>query len=221
VQLHPDHFLVMLIQYHKSMTRKALSEYFSPRALETILTANIKQDDILTGQIGHDEYHYDNNAIAAADRYLEEQRELTLSALQKGNAPAAWAAFGRLVHTAQDFYAHSNYVDLWLSRFEKDGQTPPPPPEIAPLMDELVRSPDLHSGKLYYPWEVFAFIPGVKRLVIPLLPADSHAHMHLDSSARGERFDYAFEAAVKRTQYEFDKTVVGLASAQEALFRDL
>ena len=104
----------MLIQYHKTITRKALSERFSLRALEAILVANIKQDDLLTGQIGHDEYHYDNNAIAASNRYIEKQRILALSALQNEDPPAAWAAFGRLIHTAQDFYAHTNYVDLWL-----------------------------------------------------------------------------------------------------------
>ncbi len=125
----------MLIQYHKSITRRALSEHFSPHALDAILAANIKQDDLLTGQIGHDEYHFDNNAIAESDRYLEEQRVLTITALQYDNLSAAWAAFGRLIHTAQDFYAHSNYVDLWLARF--DGQAPLPPSEIAPLMDEL------------------------------------------------------------------------------------
>jgi hypothetical protein len=211
----------MLIQYHKSITRKALSERFSHRALEAILAANLKQDDLLTGQIGHDEYHYDNNAIAGSDRYLESQRALTISALQNDHLPAAWAAFGRLVHTAQDFYAHSNYVDLWLSHVTGNGQTPPPPSEIVPLMDELVHSTRLHSGKLYYPWEVLAFIPGIKHLVIPLLPKDSHAHMQLDSPARGERFAYAFEAALKRTRYEFDTTVAGLSPGLEALFTDL
>lgn len=211
----------MLIQYHKSITRKAIKGHFSSRALKAVLAANLKQDNLLTGQIGHDEYHYDNNAIPESDRYLEEQRTLVLSALQKDDAPRAWSAFGRLVHTAQDFYAHSNYVVLWLFHCERDGQTPPPPSEIAPLVDDLVRSPDLHSGRLYYPWELLAFIPGIKRFVIPLLPPDSHAHMHLDSPARGTRFAYAFEAAVKRTWYEFDKTVAGLSSAQEALFTDL
>ena len=208
----------MLIQYHKSITRKALAERFDPRALRAILVANLKQDDLLTGQIGHDEYHYDNNAIAESDRYLEKQRRLTLSALQNDDPPTAWAAFGRLIHTAQDFYAHSNYVDLWLARFDGNGRTPPPPPEIAPLVDDLVHSPDLRSGKLYYPWEVLAFIPAVKRFVIPLLPKDSHAHMHLDSPTRGERFVYVLEAAVKRTQVEFDRTVANLSSEQEAQF---
>lgn len=212
---------MMLIRYHESITRKALSKRFSLHALQAILAANRKQDNLLTGQIGHDEYHYDNNAITTSNRYLEEQRALTLSALQNDDTSIAWSAFGRLIHTAQDFYAHSNYVDLWLSHHAGKGGTPPPPSEIAPFMDELVHSPELHSGKLYYPWEVLAFIPGIKHLVIPLLPEDSHAHMHLDSPARGERFAYAFEAAVKRTQYEFDETVAGMSPGQEATFTGL
>jgi len=209
----------MLIQYHISITHKALGEQFSSQALDIILKANVKQDDLLTGQIGHDEYHYDNNAIAEADAYLEEQRMLTLAALQENNMLTAWAAFGRLIHTAQDFYAHSNYVDLWLSQF--DGQTPPPSSEIVPLMDEIIRSPHLRSGKLYYPLEVLAFVPILKQFIISRLRADSHAHMHLDSAARGKRFDYATEAAVKRTRYEFEVTVSGLPADKLAIFRDI
>jgi len=208
----------MLIQYHISITRQALEKQFSRGALEAILKANVKQDDLLTGQIGHDEYHYDNNAIAEANTYLEEQRNLTLAALRKNDLVAAWNAFGRLIHTAQDFYAHSNYVDLWLARF--DGKTPPPPAEIAPLMDELIHNPNLHSGKLYYPLEVLSFIPILKRFVIPHLPANSHAHMHLDSPARGQRFDYAFEAAVKRTIVEYEQTAINFTEEQNRLFLD-
>ena len=206
----------MLVEHHESITHRALSEHFSQHALEAILSANLKQDNLLTGQIGHDEYHYDNNAIAESDRYLEEQRVLTITALQNDDQPSAWAAFGRLIHTAQDFYAHSNYVDLWLARV--DGQTHPPPSEIAPLIDDLINSPDLHSGKLYYPLEVFSFIPVLKRFVIPLLPTDSHAHMHLDSPERGERFEYTVEAAVKRTMAEFESIIADLSTSQIALF---
>lgn len=210
----------MLIQYHKSITHEALGERFSPRAMKVILTANLKQDNLLTGQIGHDEYHYDNNAIADSDRYIEEQREITLTALYKDDLYTAWTAFGRLIHTAQDFYAHTNYVALWLSQYEDKSQTPPPPSEIVPLMDELVHSPDLHSGVLYYPWGVLAFIPIVKRFVIPLLPKESHAHMHIDSPARGKRFAYAFEAAVQRTRIEFELTSANLSENQMIAFLD-
>ena len=209
----------MLTQYHTSITRKALSERFSPRALEAILAGNLRQDDWLTGQIGHDEYHFDNNAFEKSYAFIAEQRALVISALQEENAPEAWTAFGKLTHTAQDFYAHSNYVDLWLAHY--DSQAPPPPAEIAPHIDELIHSPNLHSGKLYYPLEVFSFIPFLKRFVMPLLPRDSHAWMNLDSPERGMRFEYAFEAALKRTQHEFDQTVAGLSSSQITLFTEL
>jgi hypothetical protein len=208
----------MLSQYHESITRKALSTRFSPRALDFIVSANLGQDN-LRGLIGHDEYHFDNNVFEKSYAFIEGKRMLTLSALQSGDVLAAWAAFGRLTHTAQDFYAHSNYVDLWLS--QHDIKSPPPPPEIAPLINELLHSPELHSGKLYYPLEVFSFVPVLKHLAMPLLPRDSHAWMNLDSPERGERFEYAFEAALKRTKHEFDQTVAGLSSSHEALFTDL
>lgn len=203
----------MLTQYHASITREALSARFSPRALEAIVAANLEQDN-LRGQIGHDEYHFDNNAFEKSYAFIEEQRALTLSALQDGDAPAAWAAFGRLTHTAQDFYAHSNYVDLWLARYTD--KTHPSPPEIDPLIDELVDSPELRSGKLYYPFEALSFVPFLKRFVTPLLPKDSHAWMNLDSPERGKRFEYALEAALKRTGHEFDQTVAGLSSGHRS-----
>jgi len=80
----------------------------------------------------------------------------------------------------------------------------------------LVNSPELHSGKLYYPFEALSFVPFLKRFVIPLLPKDSHAWMNLDAPERGERFEYAVEAALKRTRHEFDQTVAGLSSGQVA-----
>ena len=83
-----------------------------------------------------------------------------------------------------------------------------------------MHSPELHSGRLYYPWEVLSFIPIVKRFIIPLLPKDSHAHMNLDSPERGKRFAYAFEAAVKRTTAEFESTVTDLPENQMITFLD-
>ena len=112
----------MLTQYHIEIMLASLGGRFSPRALSAIIQANLHQDRI-AGQVGHDEFHFDNNAFEKSYAYMEEQRALTLSSLQKGDAPSAWAAFGRMTHTAQDFYAHSNYVTLWVARF--DGQALP------------------------------------------------------------------------------------------------
>ena len=206
----------MLIQYHKSITCKALNEHFNPRALEVIVAANLKQDN-LRGQIGHDEYHFDNNAFKQSYAFIEKQRKLAITSLQENDASSAWAAFGRLTHTVQDFYAHTNYVDLWLACFE--GQTPPPPSQIAPFIEELIHSPDLRSGKLYYPFEALSYVEWLKPLVIQLLPKDSHAWMNLDSPESGEKFEYAFEAAIKRTVWDFEKTTTYFSASQAALFQ--
>lgn len=197
----------MLTRYHEAITRKALSTHVSPLALNIIVAANMEQDN-LSGQFGHDEYHFDNNAFEKGYAYLAEQRTLIHAALGNGDTPSAWAAFGRLTHTVQDFYAHSNYVDLWLAQFEEN---PPQPTEIDPLVKEFLENPNLHSGKLYYPLEALSFVPFLKDIIIPLLPKDSHAHMNLDMPEKGRRFAYAFEAAAKRTVVEFDATVMNLS----------
>lgn len=190
----------MLIPIHEEMTREALGEHFSPRALEIIIAANRKQDAI-RGQIGHDEFHFDNNAIEKGLRYINEQRGFVLASLLSPGVLSAWIAFGRLTHTAQDFYSHTNYISLWL---DQHPGTPPNPPEIDPVQKSLLRSPSLHSGKIYLPMDALYFVPFLRKFALKLLPEDSHGKMNLDSPAQGPRFEYARAAAVKRTQHEFD-----------------
>ena len=170
------------------------------------------------GQFGHDEYHVDNNSFSESHAYMEEQRALVISFLIASDARSAWSAFGRLTHTAHDFYAHSNYISLWLSRF--NGNTPPAPTEIDPIDPTLLNSPDLHSGKVYYPLELFYFIKPFRRFVLSRIPRDSHAWMNLDSPEQGFKFDYAVQAAIKRTKIEFDKTTLGFSDEMCRLFLD-
>jgi hypothetical protein len=82
---------------------------------------------------------------------------------------------------------------------------------VDPLDEDLIDSRALRSGKLYFPLEIFSFIKPLKPLVMPLLPRDSHAWMNLDAPEQGSHFPFAFEAAVKRTRLEFEKTTTGLA----------
>lgn len=190
----------MLTYVHKEMISEALSLRMSPRALEIITAANIKQDS-LRGQFGHDEYHFDNNAFDKSYRYISEQRGHVLAALLSPGVISAWIAFGRLLHTVQDFYAHTNYVTLWLDQHEG---TPPAPPEIDPVQKSLIDSPSLHSGKVYLPMDAVYFIPFLRKFSLALLPRDSHGWMNLDSPNQGFKFDYARAAAIKRTIYEFE-----------------
>lgn len=207
----------MHLKYHAEITRQALQDLFSGAAMKKIVAANLYQDRI-TAQIGHDEYHFDNNAFEKSYTYIEAQRAQTIASLRSNHVHAAWAAFGRLTHTAQDFYAHTNYVDLWLARHTNGAV--PTPSEIDPVDAALIDSPTLHSGKIYLPLEIFSFVKPLRALVMPRLPRDSHAWMNLDSPDEGHRFNFAFHAAVKRTRIEFEKTTSGLAREHMAAFID-
>jgi hypothetical protein len=205
----------MLKHIHVEITRSALAGRFSDRALEAIISANLKQDRLL-GLLGHDEYHFDSNAFAQSYAYLEEQHALTVSSLEANDLPSAWSAFGRLMHTVQDFYAHSNYIDLWLS-CQPDGALPTPS-EVDPLDEDLIHTRALRSGRIYLPLEALYLVHPLRRLILRILPRDSHAWMNLDSPEQGPNFLYAFQAAVKRTRLEFNKTASALPQNLLKLF---
>ena len=191
----------MLISIHADITRHALEKNLTPKVLETVIRANKKQDAIIR-QVGHSEYHFDNNQIAGSQGYIQKQRDDIIFLVNRMDLDSAWKAFGRLLHTTQDFYAHTNYVTLWLDQFDQNEL--PPVDEIDPLDELILSNSQLRSGKLYYPLEILSFIPFIRKIVIPLLPRDSHAWMNLDSPASGEKFAYAFSAAVKRTVTELE-----------------
>ncbi len=205
----------MLKTYHLKILHESLHEKVSQCALEAIGAANIGQD-VIRGQFGHDEYHFDNNAFAASYAYIEENRALIRPALETGDVDAAWAAFGRLSHTAQDFYAHSNYLRLWLAQFDEGNA--PPVAEVAHADPAFLKHPELCSGKLYYPLELLSYIPALKKYILPRLPRDSHAWMNLDTPEQGPLFAYAFAAAVKRTNDEWQKSVADLPEELLKLF---
>jgi hypothetical protein len=80
-------------------------------------------DSLTEGQL-HPEYHCDSGRLRESQAFAQSQadawRGASLAARSlpmlgdKLRADAA-VAFGRASHTVQDFYAHSNYVDLWFA----------------------------------------------------------------------------------------------------------
>jgi len=193
----------MLAKYHKEICRKALGNHFSPRAMIMFIAANLSLDG-LRGQIGHPEYHFDDNAFEESYAFIEEQRSQIYKALKDINQKAAWIAFGQLAHTAQDFYAHSNYIRLWAASYP-EGERPAPPE--TPALDKVyLQHPQLASGRVYL-WDFVYFIPGLRNLALRNLPLDSHGHMNLDHPGRGPLFPHVMAAAIKRTHFEYQETI--------------
>jgi len=182
--------------YHVEILQSAVGNQFSDLALDQIISANLGQDSLLNLLKGH--FHFDGNGYKKAYRYVEEQETALLSSLADEDLPAAWAAFGRLTHSLQDFYSHTNYIELWRAENPdvdlKNGQ------RVAPLVEHILDSEHLYAAWVYYPLEALTIFPALVPRLKKLLPADSHVNMNLDSPESGENFDFAMSAAIRRTQ---------------------
>lgn len=198
----------MEAEYHRQIMEQALGQRVSAGALAAMLRANLAQDRLVGLLRG--EYHFDAGRTARARDYIEECRAL---AAQASDAEQAWAAFGRLTHGAQDFYAHSNYLQLWADRRDGQGDLPAPA-HVQGLEPDLLDHPQLRFARVYYPLEVLWLFPVFQPWLKRVLPRDSHACMNLDAPAAGPFFPYALEAAVQRTSAEFDRTLALIGAHQ-------
>lgn len=189
-------------RYHVQITRQALAGRFAESDLQAIIRANLGQDR-LSNLLGHPEIHFDDSAFDAGERYIARQRREAVAALaQRGDRPAALAAFGRLLHGRQDFYAHSNWVRLWIDNHGGIAQCSPDQVEIC--VDPLI-VPQLISG-VGSVWDfVLVRLPLLGGWVRRhLVPHDSHEVMNLDHPGRGPLFPFAMAAAIKHTRLELD-----------------
>ncbi len=89
--------------YHATLLRRAAPDGFSRSALLfQVIPANIAVDLNQKDK----RLHFDNSTFAAGVEHIEE----LWSRIEAGNARLA--NFGKLTHIVQDFYAHSNWVEL-------------------------------------------------------------------------------------------------------------
>ncbi len=89
--------------YHATLLARAAPHGFSKHALLfRIIPANIAVD---LNQKDH-WLHFDNSSFPAAMEHMEA----LWARIEAGSA--CMANFGRLTHTVQDFYSHSNWVEL-------------------------------------------------------------------------------------------------------------
>ena len=213
----------MQAQYHVAMTKAALGDYFNYDALEQVVSANVSQDSLASIFGGEPYRHFCDRMLENSFRYIEREFQTIASLARKTGEPNEQrAAFGRLLHTVQDFYAHSNYIDLWLSHY----QQPPRPgtPQIEALDHAILHHPDLRIGE-WVPWrDLIYYIPVLGDLTRAVwVPVGSHEAMHLDSPDRGPRFTYAIETARRRTLLEYRRVIdtIRQAGGDDAIARFL
>lgn len=143
------------IQNHESITRAALPpDQVNETALQEILVGpppggGAVGSDAFVG----DEFRHLDNAVNPVEVCNRANQAWSVfwpviangSVLANGvlvDGPGARAAFGGLLHTQQDFYAHSNYVEINLAQGQPDRLAPP----IFPGCDPAAYPPELHTG---------------------------------------------------------------------------
>lgn len=204
----------MDLPFHAEIMRAAVGEFFDATAMEQILAGNFSQDSFRNLLGDRPQLHFDDDKIAEALAYVEDLRTRII-ALAVETTDTAGAAqrhvFGQLCHTVQDFYAHSNYVDLWLAA--NGGLSATAPESIPALDEEILQHPDLHTGSFVMWRDIIFYIPLLKYLARKIyIPPQSHEAMHLDNPSRGEKFPYARAAAVQRTRWEYHRTVESIVA---------
>ncbi|RMD98729.1 MAG: hypothetical protein D6812_12940 [Deltaproteobacteria bacterium] len=92
---------------HQDITREALEGLVSDATLQRIVTANAQTD--IEEQDLH-AAHFDSESFEAGGARLRELLEETVRKAAGRDEVGATSAFGRALHTLQDFYAHSTWV---------------------------------------------------------------------------------------------------------------
>ena len=95
------------IQNHAGITTEANEGILSTNQLKVVILHNQMQDLHQT----QSQMHYDNCAFREGSQYIADEWSL-IGHAGTNTGDVVLAAFGRLLHAVQDFYAHSNWVEL-------------------------------------------------------------------------------------------------------------
>ena len=121
-------------QHHRNVTREVLQEAtltrtidghtlrFQPQAINEIIKANVDQDDGVLrcgfglspgGPFADSSNHFDSEDLNAASTRARTRLNDAVKALMRPSPDGASARrlLGQVLHGAQDYYAHSNWVE--------------------------------------------------------------------------------------------------------------
>jgi hypothetical protein len=99
------------LDYHAEITSKAASGVLSNEQITFVVRANMSQDI----RQFESYVHFDNCAFLEGANHIRDEWK-KIDAENDRLSQEALVAFGRLLHTAQDFYSHSNWIELHLER---------------------------------------------------------------------------------------------------------
>jgi hypothetical protein len=103
---------------HPEITREGLGSTPNDSFLRTAVRRNINHqhawmdDKFPSGRGGDDEKHFDDCEFNGAAEFIRDQYRVAQNGLTAGRPWVTTVMFGNILHTVQDFYSHSNWVEL-------------------------------------------------------------------------------------------------------------
>ncbi len=185
---HPE----FTIDRHAEITERANRGYLDDERLGQVVLANILQDlDQFESKI-----HFDNCTFPQGAGYIAQQWQGIEA--QDELSEVTLTAFGRLTHTVQDFYSHSNWIELHL----QDDPVPIWDLDVGTLPADIV------SGTWWigFPKECPAGAPthGELNKDDPSSP-EGRKVVESGPNAGQTYFELAFDAAIRATELQFDR----------------
>lgn len=217
---------IVVENVHGDITKAALRDQLSDECLDFLIEANVAQDhgEAFTKSTNH----FDNNSVCESYAKATERLAIIPSAPSKSEQ---LKLFGAVIHAVQDFYSHSNYLELTLSGNDKLK------PENIDLFDFESYCPKRGSYKTL--GDVFTGYyegnHGPKEILISdedYANPKSHLHWNKDFSPSHDRllaerygrsslkksdhghgilyFDFVFDLQVRHTKILFSKAFSGI-----------
>jgi len=115
--------------YHREITREGLGPTPDDSFLRTAVRRSINHqhawmDEGWPSFRGtHDEKHFDDCEFNGAAEFIREAYRVARNGLTAGRPWATTAMFGNVLHVVQDFYSHSNWVELGFPLTKDDPAT--------------------------------------------------------------------------------------------------
>jgi hypothetical protein len=200
----------MLGRYHEEITRRSIGSFFTSVTLAEIVGANVGQDTF-TSLLGVNAHrHVCDCTVAESLAYIDEEHAYIADIAQYPDSDREQrTALGRLLHTVQDFYAHTNYVVLWLA--QNAGIEPPDVAQINEFDPRIVTHPALRIAQWVTWRDPLYYVPLLGSVLRRFwLPEGSHEALHLDSPDRGLHFHFAMSIARQRTRTEYMRAVAAI-----------
>ena len=207
----------MLSRYHIEITKNALQKFFTTPSLREIAHANVAQDSIFSFFGVETRRHVCDCTVTESMAYVDEEHaRIAALAARTTDGKEQRAALGRLLHTVQDFYAHTNYVALWVAEWAEESKLDSQEMLAAHQMTDGMASqlrdhPDLCVAQWCLWRDPIYYVPLLGKLMRRWwLPACSHEAIHLDSPQRGDYFAVAMAIARQRSLAEYARAVAAI-----------